>query len=234
MATIVNTGNPDGKIAVASRPGAVNAVEIEAADDFVLTSATSITSATFTGLLTGGALPGNVSQVRVEIYRVFPALSDTVRTINVPTRVNSPSDIALGERDSAVGNLTMVTSVLGSNFTANNSVLNGINKSPNQTTGGEGPVTGTEVQFNVSFNELVWQRASDGLVEIQFMHGITPIGGGAISNSPFDASFRVAGVGDFNADGNQDLMYRRISDGLTEVQFLNGTTPIGGGIVAVG
>jgi hypothetical protein len=32
-----------------------------------------------------------------------------------------------------------------------NSVLNGINPSPNQTTGGEGPVSGEEVQFSITF-----------------------------------------------------------------------------------
>ena len=59
-------------------------------------------------------------------------------------------------------------------------------------------------------------------------------GGGAISNNPFDSSFQLAGVGDFNADGHADLIYRRASDGLTEIQFLNGNTAIGGGISSLG
>ncbi|HSU06559.1 MAG TPA: PEP-CTERM sorting domain-containing protein [Acetobacteraceae bacterium] len=42
--------------------------------------------------------------------------------------------------------------VLSNSFMANNSVLDGINPQPNQTTGGEGPVTGTEVQFSVTFS----------------------------------------------------------------------------------
>jgi len=37
--------------------------------------------------------------------------------------------------------------VLSTSFTAANSVLNGIHAMPNQTTGGEGSVTGEEVQF---------------------------------------------------------------------------------------
>ena len=59
---------------------------------------TRITSATFTGLLTG-ATP-SVGEVVVEIYRVFPKDSDGVGragrplTPNVPTRANSPSDVA--------------------------------------------------------------------------------------------------------------------------------------------
>src|SRR5579871_4549064 len=82
-----STGGPTDQMATASRPEAGGKFEIESADDFVLTTTTSITSATFTGLLTG-ANP-SVNDVRVEIYRVFPKDSDTSRTPGVPTRNNS-------------------------------------------------------------------------------------------------------------------------------------------------
>jgi hypothetical protein len=42
---------------------------------------------------------------------------------------------------------------LKSTFTANNSVLNGIHPKPGFHTGGEGAVTGQEVQFNVLFSK---------------------------------------------------------------------------------
>jgi hypothetical protein len=148
---LFSTGDPDGLMATASRPAGNGKIEIESADDFALTSSTRINSATFTGLLTGGASASDVSEVRVEIYRIFPDDSNTARTPKVPTRANSPSDIALLDRDSVSGNLTFTTGTLNTSFTANNSVLNGINKSPDQTTGGEGSVTGDEVQFNVKF-----------------------------------------------------------------------------------
>src|SRR5262249_30141859 len=90
-------GNPDGKMATATRPDTGAPFEIESADDFVLTAPTQINSATFTGLFfnpTGGPSP-SVNDVVVEIYRVFPADSNTARTSgpptfstsNVPTRV---------------------------------------------------------------------------------------------------------------------------------------------------
>ena len=47
------------------------------ADDFILSASTAITSATFTGLLTGGASPADVRGVQVEIYRVFPTTRRT-------------------------------------------------------------------------------------------------------------------------------------------------------------
>jgi hypothetical protein len=153
-----STGNPDGRMAMASRPDAGGKLEIEAADDFPLSQATRLTSASFIGLLTGNVTLANIGLLRVEIYRIFPKDSDVGRTSgpptfstpNVPTRVNSPSDVAFVERES-LGGLTFSPAVLAPSFTALNSVLNGINPKPGQTTGGEGSVTGQEVRFDVTF-----------------------------------------------------------------------------------
>ena len=151
-----STGDTDGKIATATRPESAGKFEIESADDFVLTHSTSITSATFTGLIPTGA---SASQVVVEIYRVFPALSDvgrtkgppTFSTDNVPTRVNSPSDVALDSRDSPSG-LTFSTFLVNPDFMALNSVQpGGIHFAPNETTGGDGSVTGEETLFATNF-----------------------------------------------------------------------------------
>jgi hypothetical protein len=151
---LFSTGNVDGRMAAASRPASAGKVEIEAADDFVLSSSATINTASFTGLLSNGTSSSNVGSVSVEIYRVFPLDSDvgrtsgppTFSTANVPGRVNSPSDVAL----LLPGTASFSISTIGT-FTAANSVLNGINPKPNQTTGGEGSVTGTEVTFNLSF-----------------------------------------------------------------------------------
>ncbi len=144
-----NTGNVDGQMAAASRPDSASSIEIEAGDDFVLTDTTTITAATFTGLLASAVVPASVTDIAVEIYRVFPLDSDTTRTPNVPTRNNSPSDVAFETRDSS--QLSFTTTSLGS-LTAQNSVLDGINPTPNQTTGGEGAVTGAETLFDVNFS----------------------------------------------------------------------------------
>jgi len=146
-----STGDPDGLMATGSRPAGAT-IEIESADDFVTTaSSTTIDHATFTGLIPTGALVTDVTQVVVEIYRVFPNDSANPPSGNVPTRVNSPSDVAFDSRDSAAATLSFSATVLNASFTAGNSVLNGINPVPGQTTGGEGPVTGQEVTFDVTF-----------------------------------------------------------------------------------
>jgi hypothetical protein len=154
-----STGDPDGLMATASRPDSAGKFEIESADDFVLTTTTSITSATFTGLLTGD---GSVSNVRVEIYRVFPNDSDVGRTSGppafstsqVPTRVNSPSDVAFSAVDAADGSLRYSTDVLAATFTASNSVQpGGIHPAPGFRTGGGGAITGEEVRFDLTFTD---------------------------------------------------------------------------------
>ena len=152
-----NNDFPNNLIGTASRPESAGKIEIESADDFLPTpNTTRITNATFTGLIPTGA---TIESVRVEIYRVFPNDSDVSRTSGpptfstsqVPTRVNSPADMAFADRDSGSGKLTFTTTLLNTQFTALNSVLNGINPMPNQTTGGEGPITGQEIRFNVDF-----------------------------------------------------------------------------------
>jgi len=153
-AVIYNNLTPNNLMAIATRPDTPS-FEIEAGDDFVLGSRTSINGASFTGLFVPGPTGGatSASQVIVEIYRVFPLDSNTARTPNVPTRANSPSDVAFDSRDSGANSLTFNTSVLVATFTALNSVQpGGIHPSPLQTTGGNGPLTGQEVQFNITFS----------------------------------------------------------------------------------
>jgi hypothetical protein len=149
---VINTGSPDGKIATASRPASAGKIEIETADDFFLATDRTLTGGTFTGLLPSGASLADVVGVTVEFYRVFPLDSDTGRNPQVLTRVNSPSDVELNDRSSSAGSLSFTANVLDGNFTAGNSVVNGINKFPNQFTAGEGAVSGQEVLFSFSID----------------------------------------------------------------------------------
>src|SRR5512136_1045744 len=82
---VFSTGNPDSLMATATRPSSPGKFEIETGDDFVLTQQTLITGAAFTGLIPSDALPSNIKNVVVEIYRVFPADSDVGRTSGPPT-----------------------------------------------------------------------------------------------------------------------------------------------------
>src|SRR5262249_41110707 len=148
---VYNNLTPNNLMATAVRPDSPSGFEIEAGDDFALPTGARINSASFVGLLVPGTGAPTISQVVVEIYRVFPADSDVNRTSGpptfstpqVPTRVNSPSDVAFDSRDSAASlpneKLAFSSTVLNANFTALNSVQpGGIHAMPNQATGGNG------------------------------------------------------------------------------------------------
>ncbi len=145
-----STGNTDGLMAVASRPESTGNIEIEAADDFILSNEVRLTSASFVGLIPADATGDSIQQVVIEIYRVFPLDSDTVRLIHVPTRNNSPSDVAHDSRDSDAQELYYGVETLSESFGAGNSVLNGIHASPNQNTHGDGAVSGREVRITAN------------------------------------------------------------------------------------
>jgi len=157
--TLYDNDLPDGKMAMAAHPEGHSQIEKETADDFLLTDAARIDGGTFTGLI---PLEASVDEVVVEIYRVFPSDSDVSRTSGpptfstsqVPTRVNSPSDVALESRDASSG-LTFQTTWLSPSFQAANSVVDGIHPTPDQLTGGEGPVSGGEVRIDFALSQPI-------------------------------------------------------------------------------
>src|SRR5215470_3839115 len=103
-----STGNPDGKLGALSRPASPGKIETETADDFVLTQTTVIMGAAIIGLVVPTGTPlTSISNVEVELYHIFPQDSANPPSGNVPTRVNSPSDveIAAATRDGSKGTL---------------------------------------------------------------------------------------------------------------------------------
>ena len=151
-----STGSPDGRLGALSRRASPGKIETETADDFILAEATVINQATITGLILG-APPANIGQVEVELYHVFPLDSVNPPSGNVNSRVNSPGDVEIdfATRDSNLGTLDFTASLVNANFTVANSVIDGINKKPNQTTLGEGPRTGQEVEIKINFTQPI-------------------------------------------------------------------------------
>jgi hypothetical protein len=147
-----STGNPNGLIGTATRPTAGGKIEIETGDDFILGQRTSLETATLQGLVPTGTTGADIRSVIIEIYRIFPKDSNDPPSGRVPTRVNSPSDVAFADRESSDGSLSFTSSFQGG-FSVANSVVNGINPIPNQTTGGEGPVSGERVLLEISFDQ---------------------------------------------------------------------------------
>ena len=86
------------------------------------------------------------------------------------------------------------------------------------------PAFGFVPLANCDFNgddnsDILWRRASDGLVQMWLMDGssirsATNIGGGT--------DWPIAGVGDFDSDGKADILWRRASDGLVQMWLMDG------------
>jgi hypothetical protein len=141
-------GAPDGRLGALSRPASAGKIETETADDFILSDTTVISHATIFGLVPSGTPLGNITQVEVELYHIFPLDSGPFDN-KVPTRVNSPSDVEItsATRDSSTGTLAFNASVVSGTFTVANTVVNNIAVN----THGEGPATGEEVQITITF-----------------------------------------------------------------------------------
>lgn len=119
----------------------------ETADDFKIDQRVRLEGGSFTGLLPLGTLLSDIDEVGIALYRLFPDDSGAGGG-KVPTRDNSPADHEFFEASSVMSELTYSANIISSSFTADNSVQAwGINAVPNQTTGGNGPVTGMEVEF---------------------------------------------------------------------------------------
>jgi hypothetical protein len=78
---------------------------------------------------------------------------------------------------------------------------------------------------------LLWQNV-DGQASIWEMDGNTKIGGGpagAINPGP---TWKAVGTGDFNHDGNSDILWQNTVSGQVSIWEMDETTKIGGGPVA--
>jgi hypothetical protein len=227
-AVIYNNLTPNNSIGTATRPGSPGVFEIESADDFFLASQTLINSATFVGLIVPGTGGATISDIVAEMYHVFPVDSNTVRPITVPTRANSPSDDAFASKDSGAGELTFTTLELAPTFTVLNSVQpGGIHQSPLQTTGGNGPLTGQEVQITLTFltpfnldaghDFFVPQVQLTNGAQFYWLSASRPITG-AGGTTPFPVG--VTDLQSWTRDANLDPDWLRVG-----MDIVGGTTP---------
>lgn len=138
-----STGLPDGRMAMRSSQ-TVGGPMVQTADDFLLTQSARIAGGTFTGLLSS---PSDIQSISISFFHVFPFDSQNPPGGAVPTRVNSPADAAFQTFSSGT-DFSFATTLLSPAFTTVNSVNKGVNPSPNQRTGGEGPVADNEYQID--------------------------------------------------------------------------------------
>ena len=219
-AVIYNNLTPNNLMGVATRPTG-QAQHSRSKPRTISSSArqTAIDSASFVGLLlpdVTGAVP-SVTDVVVEIYRIFPLDSDTTRTPNVPTRTNSPSDVALRLEGQRGRRVEFQPDDAGSDlYGQQQRAAGGIHPKPNQTTLGNGPVTGEEVQFDATFTTpivlppghyfFVPQVASTNGGNFMWLSASRPISGAG--TTPFPAG--VTDLQEWTRDANLDPDWLRV------------------------
>ena len=109
--------------------------------------------------------------------------------------------------------------ITGSGFVT--SAGNPVNPDPSWSIAGIGDLDGD------GKSDLIWRNAATNEVAVWFMNGQTISGSGdmnagGVAAKP-DASWSLAGVGDFNADGSADLLWRK-SDGTLAMWLMNGSS----------
>ena len=75
--------------------------------------------------------------------------------------------------------------------------------------------------------DLVWQHTTDGSIYLAHMDGTVEIGGASPSSQAVDPRWHVVGVGDFNRDGQPDLVWQHSADGALAVWYMSGATVTG-------
>ena len=91
--------------------------------------------------------------------------------------------------------------------------------------------------FNGDGNRDILWRSTSGQVSLWTMNGSAITGGGDLTSGGAavrpDATWSIAGIGDFNGDGNSDILWRN-SNGSLNLWQMNGTTITSGGAVTSG
>jgi hypothetical protein len=72
---------------------------------------------------------------------------------------------------------------------------------------------------------LIWQNLTDGRRAIWLMNGTTRVGERFLPTIPLE--WQIAGAGDFNGDGDSDVIWQNTSTGQRAIWIMDQTTWVG-------
>lgn len=79
-------------------------------------------------------------------------------------------------------------------------------------------------------DDIVWYRSSDGMTVVWLLDGATPAatlqarGDTALLHEKMARSFQISGIGDFNGDDRDDIIWRHSSTGMVVIWLMDGGT----------
>jgi hypothetical protein len=77
--------------------------------------------------------------------------------------------------------------------------------------------------------DLIWRHTGDGSVAVWYMNGLTMRQGRLLDpGSVPDQSWTIAGAGDFNADGRNDILWQHRTTGVLAAWLMNGHRQVAG------
>jgi uncharacterized delta-60 repeat protein len=81
--------------------------------------------------------------------------------------------------------------------------------------------------------DLLWRQSSTGQVWTWNMNGTTWVGATLLGGSLAGNDWQIVGTGDFNKDGNVDILWRQSSTGQVWTWTMSGTTWVGAALIGV-
>src|SRR6266404_4279997 len=72
--------------------------------------------------------------------------------------------------------------------------------------------------------DIVWRNKSNGQNAIWLMNGATMISSGVFMATVADLNWTIVGSGDYNGDGQADILWRNKSNGQNSIWLMNGAS----------
>ncbi|WP_198016781.1 FG-GAP-like repeat-containing protein [Rubidibacter lacunae] len=110
--------------------------------------------------------------------------------------------------------------------------MDGVNRIGYSPLSPTGPTLAWDISGIGDFNnddrpDILWRNSENGLNTVWFLNDTQLTGSAQLSPGPIQSPWRIAGAGDFNNDGNDDVLWRNRANGEALVWYMDGVNRIG-------